>query len=117
MRIVMAIEPRAYREAIGEVFRELRPSFEVLIVESEALVEEVARLDPELVFCAQPDSLVPDGRSAWVEFRPYAEPAARVSLDGKYAELEEVELEDLLGVADETEVLSRTTGALRKGAQ
>lgn len=115
MRIVMAIEPRAYREAIGEAVQTLRPNFSVMIVESEDLVEEVARLDPELVFCARPDSLIPDGRSAWVEFRPYAEPAARVSLDGKYTELKEVELEDLLSIADETEELFRTMKNLRNG--
>lgn len=115
VRIIMAIEPRAYREAIGEVIGDLRPNFKVTIVESENLIEEVVRLDPELVICAQPESLIPGGRPAWVEYRPYAKIAARVKLDGRYTELEEVGLEDLLSIADEAEEYFRTNNDLKNG--
>lgn len=40
-------------------------------------------MDPELVICSQAD-----GRPAWVEFRPYDEPAAQLCLGGLCSELE-----------------------------
>ncbi len=105
VRILIAIEPRSYREVIGEAIQSLRPHLKVLVVEPDDLLEELARLDPELVICGQPESTVPDGKNVWVEYRPYAEPAARISMSGRYRELSEVELDDLLSVIDETEKL------------
>src|SRR3712207_3738306 len=107
MRVLMAIEPRSYREVIGEAIRGLRPHLEVVIVEPEALEPEMARLDPELVICSQPSIAAANGRTAWIEFRPYGQPAARTYVGGRYFELEEVELEDLLAAVDEAEWLAR----------
>jgi hypothetical protein len=42
MRVLMAIEPRSYREVIGEAIRGFRPHLEVAIVEPEALEPEMA---------------------------------------------------------------------------
>jgi hypothetical protein len=102
MRVLMAIEPRSYREVIGEAIRGLRPHLEVVIVEPE-----MARLDPELVICSQPSIAAANGRTAWIEFRPYGQPAVRTYVGGRYFELEEVELEDLLAAVDEAERLAR----------
>lgn len=106
VRVLIAIEPRSYREVIGEAIQSLRPQLKVLIVEPDDLAEEVARLDPELIICGQPEDTIPKSKSVWVEYRPYAEPAARISMNGRYRELSEVELEDLLSVADEVEKLN-----------
>ncbi len=112
MRVIVAIEPRAYREVIGETIRALRPHVEVTILEPGTLRAGVRRLDPQLVFAEYPDALAPEGRAAWVEFRPYEEPPARVCLGGRRWELEEVGLDELLSLVDETEELSRTTREL-----
>ncbi len=109
MRIIIAIEPRAYREVIGEVVRTLRPNVEVVVLEPGTLRAGVTRLDPELVFANQPDTFAPIRRSAWVEFRPCEEPQARICLAGRRWELEAVELDDLLSIVDKTEELARTT--------
>jgi len=107
VRVIVAIEPRTYRQIIGEALRGLRPHLEVVILEPGTLRAGVERLDPELVFAPDPHTLVPTGRSAWVEFRPYEKPPARICLAGRRWELEEVELEDLLSVVDRTEELAR----------
>lgn len=112
MKVVMAAEPRVYREAIGETIKSLKPHIEVAIVAPEDLKRAVSNLDPELVICSQPDTFTPESRPAWIEFRPYDEPAAKVCLGGRYSELEEVRLEDLLRVIEETEKLSQTTRLL-----
>ena len=105
MRGLVAIEPRSYRDVIGSAIQHLRPHIEVLIVEPEELVEEVARLDPELVICSIPNSRVGSSRHSWVEFRPYEETVSKVSVGSKNWELENVRFEDLLSVIDQTEKL------------
>ena len=109
MQVIVAIEPRSYRQVIGEALRGLRPHIEVAVLDPDTLRAGVTRLEPDLVFANSPDTYGPNVRSAWVEFRPYEEPPARVCLGGRRWELEEVELEDLLSIVDEAEELSRTT--------
>src|SRR3712207_6046900 len=115
MRVLVACEPRYYREVIGETIRGLRPAVEVVIVDPEELADGVSHLDPDLVISsAHPASIDPGGRSAWVEFVPYEKkPAATVSLGGRRQELEEVVLEDLLWVVDQADEMSRTRKDLR----
>ncbi len=116
MVVLIAIEPRSYRQVIGRTIQALRPHVEVVVLDPDTLEAGVARLEPELVFADRPDTFGPGGgptrRSAWVEFRPYERPPARVCLAGRRWELEEVELSDLLSIVDRTEELSRTTREL-----
>ena len=112
MQLVVAIEPRSYRQVIGEAIKALRPHVEVTVLEPGTLGAGIVRLEPELVFADQPDTFGPEGgptgRTAWVEFRPYEEPPARVCLAGRRWDLEAVELSDLLSIVDQTEELIRT---------
>jgi hypothetical protein len=108
MVVLVAIEPRSYRQVIGETIRSLRPHVEVIVLEPDTLGAGIRRLGPELVFANRPDTFAPTGRAAWVEFRPYEQPPARICLAGRRRELEAVELDDLLSVVDEAEELSRT---------
>lgn len=101
MNILVAIEPRAYREVIGEAIGALRPQHSVTVVAPGSLLPALDRLGPEMVISSCPDSSSVDGTLAWVEFRPYARPEAKVSLRGLRRELAEVDLEDLLAVVDE----------------
>ena len=57
MKILISIEPRSYREAIGEALRGLRSHLEVAVVEPEDLWEEVVRFEPALVIVDRPDTL------------------------------------------------------------
>jgi hypothetical protein len=108
MVVLIAIEPRSYRQAMGEALRSMRPHVEVVVLEPGTLGAGVARLEPEVVFADGPDaSSSSSGGPAWVEFRPYEEPPARVRLAGRRWELGEVELSDLLSLVDEAEGLSR----------
>jgi hypothetical protein len=112
MVVLVAIEPRSYRQVIGRAIQALRPHIEVVVLDPDTLEAGIARLGPGLVFADRPDVSAPTGRPAWVEFRPYEEPPARVSLAGRTRELEKVELSDLLSIVDEAEGLSRAAGDL-----
>ena len=107
----MAVEPRSYREAIGSAIRGLRPHVEVEIVEPGVLASEVVRLDPELVICGQPNTVTPNERPGWFEYRPYDD-WAEVCLDGRRSKLADVQLDDLLSIVDEAEELARTAGGI-----
>jgi hypothetical protein len=107
-RVLVAVEPRAYRSAIGSVIQALRPHLEVTVVEPDELHAEVARLEPALVISSQPRPATSDGGPAWVELRLYEEASARVCIGGRCARLYDPNLYDLLSVVDEAERLSRT---------
>ena len=113
MRVLVACEPRYYREVVGEAIRGLRPAVEVVILDPDELTDGVSHLDPDLVISVHPASLDPGGRSAWVEFVPYEKPAATVSIGGRRQELDDLTLEDLLWVVDQAAELSRRRKDLR----
>ncbi len=101
--VVVAIELRAYRQAIGRAIGTLRPSVDVRVVEPERLLwTEVERLAPRLVVCSRtkPPGLAQE--ISWVEFRPYsAEPRVRVCMADRCWVLRDADLEDLLSLVDE----------------
>ena len=111
MVVLIAIELRFYRQAIGQAIQDLRPHTAVVVLAPATLEAGVARLGPDLVFANRPASSS-SGGPAWVEFRPYEHPPARVCLAGRTWELSLVELSDLLSIVDEAQEFSRTTREL-----
>jgi hypothetical protein len=107
-RVVVAVEPHAYRMAIGSAIEALRPHLEITVVESDELRAEVARADTVLVISSQPKPATSEGGPAWVELRPYDEASARVCIGGRCARLYDPDLDDLLSVVDEAERFGRT---------
>ena len=107
MVVIVAIEPRSYRQIIGQAIQDLRPHVEVVVLAPDTLVAGVVRLEPDLVFAHRPAASSPTGGPAWVELRPYERPPARVCLAGRQWELEEVALEDLLSLVDAAEEHAR----------
>ncbi len=103
MTVLIAIEPRAYRQTIGYTVQALRPSYVVEVVDPDRLRAEVARRIPEVVLCSLSRTGMSDGGPTWVDFRPYAGPAGSISVDGEDLGLEAVELADLLSILDEAE--------------
>lgn len=107
-KILVAVEPRAYRTTIGRAIQILRPHLEVTVVEPDELQAEVARLDPALVISSQPKPAMSDDGPAWVEYHPYEEASASVRIGGRCARLYEPGLNDLLSVVDEAERSGQT---------
>jgi hypothetical protein len=56
MVVLIAIEPRSYRQVIGRTTQALRPHIEVVVLDPDTLEAGVARLEPELVFANRPAS-------------------------------------------------------------
>jgi hypothetical protein len=86
-----------------------RPHIEVATAGLGALTEEMARFDPQMVVCSQPNTLDPSGKLAWVELSLDVVSPARVYLAGQYSERSSFPaLEMLLAAIDEAEGIVRT---------
>ena len=106
MRILIANDPRAYREVIGAAFQALRPHLEVTVADPADLDAEIARLDPHLVFCSQLTDAVQNVPLAWVMLYPDGEARAEIYIGGQRIAVADIEFERLLAIADEAEQLA-----------
>lgn len=103
MRVLIAIEPRSYREVIGLAIQELRPHVRVEVLEPDALMREVVRDEPDVVLCSRPNKASDGDRTVWIQFDPYSGSSVTVSWGDSRSEMEAVDLHDLVSFVDETE--------------
>jgi hypothetical protein len=104
MHILVAAEPRTYREVITCVLRELRPHIEVDVVEPDDLDGEVARLRPHLVVCSR-ITVALQALLGWVMLYPDGENRAEIFTAGEWTTVDNVGFGDLLSVIDRVELL------------
>jgi hypothetical protein len=100
LRVLLANEPRSYRESIAAVFRQLRPGLEVKVVEPEALESNVARFDPDVAICSRVTGAVRERVPVWVELYPEHAGHSVASEGGRRTEFAEIQLLDLIGILD-----------------
>lgn len=100
MRILLANEPRAYRDVISGTVEALRPGFEVLTAEPAKLDEEVLRLSPHLVICSRVTPVVESKAPVWIELYPGHASGAVVELQGEREAILEMDFEKLLSTID-----------------
>lgn len=113
MRVIVANDPRIYREVIADALKGLRPLVEVVVAEPERLDQEVERMSPHLVICSRLSAAVRSGCLCWVMLYPDGEDRAEVGgpgmVGGAARLLAGVGIADLLSIVDETEVLCRAS--------
>ena len=100
LRVLLANEPRSYRESIAAVFRQLRPELLVKVVEPEALDGNVVSFDPHVVICSRATDVVRERVPVWVELYPELASFSVAHERGKRTEFAEMQLQDLLSVVD-----------------
>ena len=105
-RILMANEPRAYREGIAAVISQLRPEAEIVTVEPNALDASIERFSPDLVICSKATDALKGGVRVWVELYPENAPLSVASIGGRRMEYAEIQLLDLLSIVDKAEELA-----------
>lgn len=104
-RILLANEPRSYRQAIACVLRDLRPGVEVDETEQAALDRGLRRSVPQLVICSRATPAVQGTAPAWVELYTDDGPLSSVAIGEERSTVPEIELADILRIVDR--VLSR----------
>ncbi len=106
VRILVAVNPRMYREVLALSLHQHRPDAEVLLCLPEALDREIGRFKPHLVVLDDNHGAAPDGLSGVlyrVEILLGASMDARIGVDGQAREVTDICTEDLLAVVDEAE--------------
>ena len=101
--IIVANEPRAYREALAAALHGLRPHIEVICIEPDDLVGTVCQYSPRLVLCSQLTEALERCSNAWILLYPDRENRAVISVAGRRAVVPNVEFSQLLSVIDELE--------------
>ncbi len=107
LRILLANEPRTYRETLAAAFRILKPNTEVFVIDPDKLDGEVERLSPQLVICSRTTPTVESQSLAWVELYPEYGSVSVISVGEERSTIAWIELADLLRVIDRTESLAR----------
>ncbi len=107
-RVLMANEPRAYREGIAAVIGQLRPAVEVQTVEPSALDESIKRFSPDMVICSKATETLKVRVRVWVELYPENGAVSVANIGGRRTEYAEIQLPDLLSIVDKAEELAAT---------
>lgn len=107
MRILVAVVPTMHRETLAHVIRRDRPNDDVRLADPNALDREASSFRPHLIVCID---YAPEVREVsvpcWVVIRYHDSLSASVSLDGQDPRLiQDITIEDLLGVVEETQRL------------
>ena len=107
MRVLVAIAPRSYREAVAlYIHHRHRSPADVLIAPPEELEREVGRFSPHVVVCNETPRDVLGSVLSWVEILFEDSLSANVKVDDlRSREIEDIGMNDLLGVLKETEEL------------
>jgi hypothetical protein len=102
--IVVANEPRAYRETLAAALHELRPHLEVICLEPADLDRTVCHYSPRLVLCSRLTEAVETGCNAWILLYPNRENWAVISIAGRRTVVTNIEFPHVLSVIDEVEL-------------
>jgi hypothetical protein len=108
IRVVVANEPRAYRETLAEALRNLCLRAEVIIIEPAALHQHVRRFPPHLVLGSELDPEMLTGSFSWVDLYPNGERYAVINIGGERTIVNNLDLAGLLRIVDQTERLAGT---------
>jgi hypothetical protein len=98
--VIVANEPRAYREALAAALHELRPHIEVICIEPDDLEGTVCAHSPRLVLCSRLTEAVERCSDAWILLYPDRENRAVISVAGRRTVVPNVELSQLLSAID-----------------
>lgn len=99
-RVLVANEPRSYRQAIGATLQAMRPELEVLVVEPELLDYEVEHTGSDVVLCSEATPLVKACAVVWVDLYPGGGQLSVICAGGRCLTCPDIRLEDLIEVVD-----------------
>lgn len=100
LRVMLANEPRSYRESIAAVFRQLRPDLDLEVVEPEDLEDYLSDHAADVAICSHVTDEVRDLVPVWVELYPGHAAHSVVSERGTLTEFADIQLGDLLSIVD-----------------
>ncbi len=103
MRILIMVSPLMYREALALAIHQRHSDFEVLLGAPESLDGEAESFRPHLLVRNDTDGAHMDlltGTLCWIEILYSNSMHARISLEGEVWEIENISIENLLGIVE-----------------
>jgi hypothetical protein len=97
--ILIANDPRSYREALALALRAARPTIDVREVDPGNLDYEVLRRHPVFVVCSRLSATVEHGSNAWVLLYPEGERLAVIG-DEQVSVMSDLDLSGVLRLID-----------------
>lgn len=107
LRVVVANEPLAYREAISSALAYLRPHLDVAAVDPKGLDEEVRRREPQVVVCSRVTTTVSRTALCWIELYPNHSREATICVARSCTHHPDVDFDTLIRAVDRVESLYR----------
>ena len=107
MRILLAVAPTMYRQTLAHILRINRPNDEVRLAEPQALDREASSFRPHLIVCNEDTAELREvSVPSWVVIRYHDSLSASVFYEEQGTRLiQDISLEDLLAVVEETQRL------------
>ena len=105
MRILISVMPRMYREAIALSIHRHQPDFVVRLGSPEEIFSELGRFNPHMLMSNDGEGLNPEALDrvpCWVEVLYTDHMSARIRVDGRVEVVEDMDLQRLFEVVDET---------------
>jgi hypothetical protein len=102
--VLVANEPRAYRETIAMALRSLRPEADIVVVEPDALEAEVERRNPDVALCSHLSQTVEGLVPTWVLLYPDGANMAMLGANGQRSTARDLTLDDLAQVIQVSEI-------------
>lgn len=98
--VILANEPRAYRETIAVALGMLCPDVTVIVVDPEKLDEYVTEHEPQVVLCSRLTPTVETKVPTWAVLYPDGSESALVQVDGRKKSLSNIELNGIVRLVD-----------------
>ena len=102
IQVIVANEPRVYREAIAAALQEMRPAIATIAVDPADLAAGINHYHPDLTICSQLIAAVEAEVPAWVLLYPECDDCAVMSVAGQQQMTDHLTLADLIAVVDRT---------------
>lgn len=100
MRLLIANDPRSYRDVLVGAVRLARPAVDIREVNPVDIAAEAARYTPDLIICSDMPADV-DGTSCdWVLLSPDGRSSVRTMIAGRHELLPYLEFRDLVALID-----------------
>lgn len=100
MHILVANEPRSYREGIAAAVQLARPHHEAVVVSPADLDQAFARLRPQLVICSSLTDTIKAQAPSWLLLYPEAQALAVLGSADHLTTITDVTLDQLLAIVD-----------------
>ena len=96
--VLLANEPRAYRDTFAVALRVLRPQATVTVTDPETLDEAILQHAPQVVVCSHLTRVVETQVPTWAVLYPNGATGAVLQIGGQQKTVSEIDLEGIIAL-------------------